>query len=335
MGEDLRPLTYPEKLKEFALGLLDKFKKSPYVIPGTAGLVAVVFYLMLLFLLETCLVSLLPPFVMLGLFWFMGIKRAKKLLLAGIIACMLMLIIEAVFFVGVASNYEPTSARSNDTALTLRDGVVDPAKGDAQTPFNFTIDVYKANNSTVNSVVLRYKGLSSGWINVTMSPVPGMANDTYARYSFVTTLSEPVYQFCFAAQVDGVWIEAWHYLDDFTKTTVFGPVYDDDFEILKPMLYLAAMQTFLQYYLVYTLLVGMIWWTRRARRMREQQLEKWAQKQKEAEAASPKDEAKVPSLAKAMGLEKDDSEDTFVCSECGADVPADATKCPNCGEKFD
>jgi ribosomal protein L40E len=33
-----------------------------------------------------------------------------------------------------------------------------------------------------------------------------------------------------------------------------------------------------------------------------------------------------------MGLEK---EEGFVCSECGADVPADAKKCPKCGEKFD
>jgi ribosomal protein L40E len=33
-----------------------------------------------------------------------------------------------------------------------------------------------------------------------------------------------------------------------------------------------------------------------------------------------------------MGLEK---EEGFVCSECGADVPAEAKACPKCGEKFD
>jgi len=25
----------------------------------------------------------------------------------------------------------------------------------------------------------------------------------------------------------------------------------------------------------------------------------------------------------------------FVCSACGAEVPADATECPQCGDKFD
>jgi ribosomal protein L40E len=28
-------------------------------------------------------------------------------------------------------------------------------------------------------------------------------------------------------------------------------------------------------------------------------------------------------------------DEKFVCSECGAEVPADADKCPGCGEKFD
>ena len=65
--------------------------------------------------------------------------------------------------------------------------------------------------------------------------------------------------------------------------------------------------------------------------MREQQLSKW-ETEKEKKKAEEGKEAKVPSLAKAMGLEK---EETFVCSECGADVPADATVCPKCGEKFD
>ena len=29
------------------------------------------------------------------------------------------------------------------------------------------------------------------------------------------------------------------------------------------------------------------------------------------------------------------STETFECSECGAEVPANATRCPKCGAKFD
>jgi ribosomal protein L40E len=81
----------------------------------------------------------------------------------------------------------------------------------------------------------------------------------------------------------------------------------------------------------YLIIIAMIWWTRRARRMRRQQLEKWEKEHEKADGEKPKEASKVPSLASAMG--KDD--ESFVCSECGADVPADAAVCPKCGEKFD
>ncbi len=94
---------------------------------------------------------------------------------------------------------------------------------------------------------------------------------------------------------------------------------------------------FIQFFPMYAIMVFMIWWTKRARRMREQQISKWeAESRKkiaEEKAKEQKEDTKVPSLAKAMGLEP--AGDTFVCSECGTDVPSDATVCPKCGEKFD
>ena len=159
----------------------------------------------------------------------------------------------------------------------------------------------------------------------------GARNDTVAQYYFATTVSDPVNQFVFWANVSGTWYLAADYSEG-TEAGLLGPIYSDTWEIAKPMLYYSSIQAYLQFFTIYALLVGMIWWTRRARKMREKSLEKWEQKRKETEAQTPKDETKVPSLAKAMGLE---SEDTFVCSECGADVPSDATKCPMCGEKFE
>ena len=66
--------------------------------------------------------------------------------------------------------------------------------------------------------------------------------------------------------------------------------------------------------------------------MREKQIEKWQAEHAKEEAEKPKTRtSKVPSLDATMG----NVEEGFVCSECGADVPADATVCPKCGEKFD
>jgi rubrerythrin len=77
----------------------------------------------------------------------------------------------------------------------------------------------------------------------------------------------------------------------------------------------------------------MVWWMRRARRLREDSVKRFEEKRREVEAKVPKDDTKVPSLQRAMGLEPEPS--TFVCSDCGADVPAEARKCPVCGEKFE
>jgi transcription initiation factor IIE alpha subunit len=83
---------------------------------------------------------------------------------------------------------------------------------------------------------------------------------------------------------------------------------------------------------IFALLLLMVWWTKRARRMRVEAFEKAVAEREKETKDVPKVETKV-SLARAMGTDK--AEGGFVCSECGADVPADAKVCPKCGEKFD
>jgi hypothetical protein len=111
-----------------------------------------------------------------------------------------------------------------------------------------------------------------------------------------------------------------------------GPMSKDTNAILSLMLPLSLISTFVSVFPLYGLIVVMIWWTRRTRRMRKDQMEKWEEEHAKEEAKKPKQDAKVSLQRKAMGLE---DEGTFVCSECGADVPAAATKCPKCGEKFE
>lgn len=329
MEQEQQPLVFPYNLIKMGKDLFERFKKKPILtIPVGAGLVGLVFYLLLMYMLESCLVTIIPPFLMLAIFWMLDIKRVKKLAIAGLLACAVMMLVETAFFVGVYTDFEPSSAYSDDANMVLRDGVVSPVRGDAETLFNYTVDVHWANTSQIASVRLLIIGLAD-YSNESMSLAFTEGNVTH--YYYETPVSHPINQFVFWAEVNNTWYLASDYSDGET-IGVMGPVYSDTWEVAKPLLWYSAIQAFVQFFAVYMLLVAMIWWTRRARRMREKALDKWETKRKEAAAEAPKDEAKVPSLAKAMGLEADD---TFVCSECGADVPAEATSCPKCGERFD
>lgn len=329
MEQDQEPLVFPHNLVKMGKDLFGRFKKKPALsVPAGAALVGGVFYLLLAYMLESCLVTIIPPFLMLVVFWMFDIKRVKMLAVAGLAACAVMMVVEAAFFVDVYTDFEPSTAYSDDEGMILRDGSVTPVRGDASTLFNYTVDVHTNDTAEIYSIHVLIIGLSD-YRNESMSVA--YTEDNVTRYYYETTVDESINQFVFWGEVNGTWYLASGY-DDGKTIGVMGPVYSDTWEVAKPLLWYSAIQAFVQFFAIYMLLVAMIWWTRRARRMREKALEKWETKRKEAAAEAPKDEAKVPSLAKAMGLEEDD---TFVCSECGADVPADATSCPKCGEKFD
>lgn len=325
-------MVFPQNLIKAGNDLFVKFKKKPLLtIPAGAAIVGLIYLLLLTYATGSCLVTMLPAFIMLGIFWLFDIKRGRMLLLAGLAGCVVILLVSTYFFVGVYTSLEPSTAYSDDAAMVLRDGVVSPFEGDGQTAFNFTLSVYVNESVTIQEVKVLIINMVYGDVrNETMLP-DGPRNETVAHYYFTTTVSDPINGYIFWANLSGTWYLASDH-DGTTDLTATGPMYTDTLEITKLMLYLSAIQSFAQYFLIYTLLVGMIWWTRRARRMREKQMDKWEAKQKEAQAQAPKDDAKVPSLSRAMGLEADDS---FVCSECGTDVPADATECPKCGEKFE
>ncbi|MDQ1372068.1 MAG: Zinc ribbon protein [Candidatus Thermoplasmatota archaeon] len=331
MEQGQEPLVFPQNIIKAANDLFEKLKKKPvFAIPAGAALVGLVYLLLLTYAAGSCLVTMLPAFIMLGVFWFFGVKRGRFLLLAGLVGCAVLMLVSTYFFVGMYTNLEPATATSDDDAMVIRDGVVTPFEGDAQTAFNFTLSVYVNESVAIGDVKVLIVDMVYGDIrNETM--LAGPRNDTLAQYYYTTTVSNPINGYFFWVNVSGTWYLAADH-EEGAEVTATGPMHTDTLEITLLILYLSAIQSFVQYFVIYALIVGMIWWTRRARRMREKQMDKWEAKRKEEEAKTPKDDAKVPSLAKAMGLEADDS---FVCSECGADVPGDATECPKCGEKFE
>ena len=327
-----------EKFKMWFKESFDEFKKTPYAIPTALAIVSGLFYLAITFLSTFCMFGLIPALIMLATFWFFGFKGTKKLIMLGVVSCFLFLLVGTAYASNFYMTVDEGVARSDDGVLT--DGSVTPLRGDSTTVFNYTITVHLDEaevNASVRYMNVTIWGPAHNEQHHEMS-IAEQVNETTFVYYYETVLTKPVNAFIFRANITSVGYEDGYEIiygtefDGGEEIALIGPVFDDGWKVASYLAPLMAYSAFVVFFPIYAIIIFMIWWTKRARRMREDKLSEWERKRKEEEAAAPKEEVKVPSLAKAMGLEKEDS---FVCSECGSDVPADATVCPKCGEKFE
>jgi hypothetical protein len=332
------------RLQKYLKEQLKKFGKTPFVIPFAIGVSAAVYYLVVLYGSGVCLIGLLTPLMLLGICWYFGIKSVKKLLLIGVLAS---LVFTGVLAATITDQYQHIEYKvgvsdGKNANVTLKEGALQPLYGDKTTVYEYSVTVHVKNNATLVTdveVVIQSVHFPSATSeafpmterdrNVT-NIATGEANITYV---YNTTLSTPVNVYWFLANVSGE-VDPVVAADYSTSPTspLIGPMSKDTNTILSLMLPISLYQTFVSVFPLYALIVVMIWWTRRTRKVRKDQMNKWEAERAKEEAKKPKEDAKVSLQRKAMGL---DDEGTFVCSECGADVPADATKCPKCGEKFE
>jgi hypothetical protein len=317
-----------------------RFKKTRYPAPVAIGITALVLYLTMVYMSTCCFLGLIPPVVLFVLLWQFDIRRVRKMLLYGLVCTLVIMAVSTVYIVNDAMALETVVARSAGDDPVLVNGTLDPTTGGKTTLFTFNITVV-LDDPGVNVTDVRVNITSFEYArNETMRHVGGNAtlNETY--YECVTTLSASINQFHFVALVNGTWVRAGDFIDG-EFVNVVGPIFSDPWEVAKPIIwYITMPQAFFQFLPIYAILCGMVWWMRRSRRMREDAIKRYEEKRKEMEAKVPVDKKKVaaststtPSLERALGLEPEP--ETFVCSDCGADVPAEAKTCPVCGEKFE
>lgn len=324
-----------KKLKEW----YKQFAKTKFAIPVSVALAALVFYASVAYLSGACLANMIAPLFLLGMLWSVGVRRVKHLLVIGAVATVVFSGILTVYLVDTLQHVPVKDALSEDGTTMV--GTLDQWNGGPQTLFTYNLTItLKNDNQTLHEVnLLIFKVGQSGGkeFNYSMtlawnssSTVDGVTTRVF-NYTYYTTLPTPINQFLFMANISDNWESAGEWNSLGKVFYVQGPVYKNTWEVTKPILPSAFQYAFIYVFGPYAIVLAMIWWTRRARRMRKDQMEKWERERAKEEGKKPKPVSKVPSLAQAMGK----GEDTFVCSECGADVPADATVCPRCGEKFD
>ncbi len=335
------PKTPAQRIEEMLKSLIKEFSKTPYVYPVSIAIAAGVYYLSLIYAANVCLINLLTPLVLLGLLWVFNVKRVKRLAIVGLVSVLVLSGIWLVAYTQFYTDSTPGIATSED-GKTLTNGTVEPFRGSGSQVYNFTLTVHLRNES---GTIIHFKNVTIAvqsvdfpgvtYINKTMTLIDEPDNIT-EHYYYTTQLSTAINAYAFWAEYPNGSVEIGGKWSLGTVSLLQGPFPSDTGAIVTALLPFSFVQTLLNVFIAYLLIIGMIWWTRRARRIRESQIEKWRKEEEEKEALQPKksSQLKVPNLAKAMGTDKGDGE-TFVCSECGADVPADATVCPKCGEKFD
>ena len=327
--------TPAKRVEAYLKGLFQEFKKTPLPIPVGIALSAGVYALVLIYAGTFCLGGVITPLFMLGIMWQLGVKGIKKLLMIGIVACIVFSGVWLVYFTNFYQNVEPKVAASQNGILS--DGKVTPLFGDSSTRFNYTLTIHLPDaNTSVGEVSVATGSVSfpsAGAHNYTMLLDSASSNATVLHYYYNTTVANSINQYYFWAKVNGTWNIGDELLDDGTELAIDGPIYESTSAIMAPLAPISLVQSFVGVYPFYALLLLMIWWTRRARKMRVEAYEKALEERAKEKEGIPQERAKVPSLAEAMG--KETSREGFVCSECGSDVPAEAKSCPKCGEKFD
>lgn len=277
----------------------EQFKKSKYGIPTALILTTVLTLLVLIYAWYFCFSYALIAIIAFGVPNYFGMKKLKKLAIFG-----LFLFIFLGLAFGVSSFYdfkgmEKDPVSSSDGLLTNGTFV----RMDAAEEFQFIVTYTGDNASQVIYLNLTEQWTGSGMYNYTMTQVGGEPGSF--DYVYSDTLPDSVYIFKFQTENGTGWTNT---------ASGFGPIDVPDQDFLGALIFGRLFLVFFNIALLFYVLLGLVWWTRRSKRKEEEREE-----EEQPEAEEPEE--------KVM--------ERFVCSECGFEVDADAEECPQCGEPFD
>ncbi len=295
-----------------------------------------------------CLGLLLIPVAIFVIPYWLGERSLKRFALNGVVVFLIAMLIIAVF-------YTDSSVNTGDQVLTsagiaglspnvnLDNGTVSPFRGSPGQTFEYRVHVNdtRTNRSAPLTVYLNFTEFdlfTPNYQSFAMQRESGPANATTAWYSTNRTLSGNVYEFFFTANDSR---------GNFTATqSVLGPITASAVSFFIFWLYPVAFYLLIPLSFYYIILF-MYWYTVRTRKMRTRMIEAAAKEK----ADFDKDLEKGGEAGGTGTEEKKDTEEpaasglfakttkkkaaAFTCTNCGADVTEDETKCPKCGAVFE
>jgi hypothetical protein len=313
----------PFKISSPSKVFLDRLKGSKWKY-AVAILVPNLIFLIIISV-DICL-GLLAVVLLVTLFlWLLKIDKFMHQLLIGVVA----LVVATLLLSGFAFSllYEPSMGASSTDGI-LVNGIVHPFKATigSSVTYNLTVSapISVANASNIIVYLNIAEDLSSWSQNISMGqPVSNGSSgqDHLWNYSVQNhPVTSTVTSYIFIASVNGTWHQT---------EVMNGPISPDTFAIFV-LLFSIWLPTMFTYGLMqFIVMILFLRFSSKSRQTREKMMQDYKKKKEELESAKRTSKGGPTKIAPAS------SEETFVCSECGADVQASAKFCPQCGESFE
>jgi len=291
-----------------------QFKKSKIAIPFALVLTGLIAFTLLVYASALfCLMPAVIAFLCFWIPWYFGLKDRKKLAVFGLVLFILMGVGFGLVKYDAITNASPPDLSSSDGLLTH--GTVSPFMGAGATTYSFSVHLNGGtNHSEVYVVAYNSRSGVGTRYNMTCDPLNQSASPFIYRVDQDLPNSVFLSSFFFKAP-DGT-LSATPY--------GYGPIGPSHNDILSYELYYEVLVVFLNIGLLFYVILLLTWWMDSNKKKFEAM-----QKQRAAAAGNSPDAPVAKEGATAVKTEK------FVCSACGAEVPAEAKECPQCGEKFD
>jgi hypothetical protein len=302
---------------------LDRLRKSKWKYAVAILVPNLIFLLMIS--VDICL-GLLAVVLLVTLFlWLLKIDKFVHQLLIGVVA----LVVATLVLSGFAFSllYEPTVGASSGDGFLTNGIMVTPFRATIGSSSTYTLTVVALNTYANASNIIACLNISKDlgpWMdkNLTMTLV---SNSTSGQnhlwnYSVTTPVTSTVTSYFFTARVNGTW----HYTEFLS-----GPISTDALSIFA-LLFSMWLPTIFTYGLMqFIVMILFLRFSSKSRETREKMMLEYKKKKEELGSA------KQASKGGSTKITPASSEETFVCSECGADVQASAKFCPQCGESFE
>ncbi len=242
--------------------------------------------------------------------WYFGLKDRKKLAVFGIV---LLLVISVPFGLNLSNIISSSTGDVTSSADgVLINGTASPLQSNSATTHQFSVIVTDPSITNVTFSVRDSWNSASQLINITSTNSTAVGAGRLFTQT-ITLTNNSLYEYYFSTWKSNATV--WTY-------TTSNYVIDVPQSTLQVhMIEFALFYTFFVAGLLFFLLLLLAWFFDRSKKKAQgvsQQIE------------LTKRSKKVQETDKETG-----KPDKFVCSECGAEVPADSKECPKCGEKFD
>ena len=204
----------PGMLKSILGGQISRVRGKREGIIIAFVIVGILSTLLLFFAPQSLFTYLIMPIAAFALPYYMGNKRLKNILIAGLLFLVVVsLLFDASFSVALYSNSTVTQANSvNAPGFYFKSGDVRPSVGNSNTVFSFHAGFYHPSNASgaPQLVVVLFSTSTTVRLNSSMVAVSSTnagSGETLTNYSFNTTLpANQVFVYHFGANISGSWI---------------------------------------------------------------------------------------------------------------------------------